>query len=141
MEKKLVYICSPLRGDYEKNMEKARIHCHTVVQQFKDVIPFAPHIYFTQFLNDNIPNERSLGMDMGLAMLDMCDELWVYDAEGISEGMAAEIEYAKEHGIPVRYAADIYAGVNAEGCVCCGEVIPEGRQVCPTCDKTQEDET
>ena len=21
-------------------------------------------------------------------------------------------------------------------CVCCGEYVPEGRQVCPTCDKT-----
>lgn len=22
-------------------------------------------------------------------------------------------------------------------CVCCGEIIPEGRQVCPNCEKTQ----
>ena len=26
------------------------------------------------------------------------------------------------------------AGKNAEHCVCCGEIIPEGRQVCPTCE-------
>lgn len=24
---------------------------------------------------------------------------------------------------------------NAEHCVCCGDVIPEGRQVCPACEK------
>ena len=25
-------------------------------------------------------------------------------------------------------------------CVCCGEIIPEGRQVCPNCEKTLTDE-
>lgn len=25
--------------------------------------------------------------------------------------------------------------VGAETCVCCGAVIPEGRQVCPDCEK------
>ena len=25
--------------------------------------------------------------------------------------------------------------MDAEKCVCCGEVIPEGRQVCPSCEK------
>lgn len=140
MGKKFIYICSPLRGDYEKNIKMARFHCHTVVQQFRDIIPIAPHIYFTQFLNDSIPNERSLGMEMGLALLDKCDELWVYDMAGISEGMAAEIKYAKERGIPVRDAADVYASVNAERCACCSEVIPEGRQVCPICDNAQEGE-
>ena len=24
---------------------------------------------------------------------------------------------------------------NTEKCVCCGEVIPEGRQVCPSCER------
>ena len=24
---------------------------------------------------------------------------------------------------------------SADGCVCCGEYVPEGRQVCPTCEK------
>ena len=27
---------------------------------------------------------------------------------------------------------------NAEHCVCCGDVIPEGRQVCPKCGKGEE---
>lgn len=26
------------------------------------------------------------------------------------------------------------AGRNAERCVCCGAIIPEGRQVCPICE-------
>ena len=24
-----------------------------------------------------------------------------------------------------------------ERCICCGEIIPEGRQVCPNCEKGQ----
>lgn len=26
-----------------------------------------------------------------------------------------------------------------ERCVCCGEIIPEGRQVCPQCERRAED--
>lgn len=29
---------------------------------------------------------------------------------------------------------------NAEHCICCGEVIPEGRQVCPQCESKAEKE-
>ncbi len=25
-------------------------------------------------------------------------------------------------------------GGNTDRCICCGEIIPEGRQVCPMCD-------
>lgn len=28
-------------------------------------------------------------------------------------------------------------GDNAEHCICCGDVIPEGRQVCPTCESEE----
>lgn len=29
---------------------------------------------------------------------------------------------------------------DADRCVCCGEIIPEGRQVCPQCEGGAEDE-
>lgn len=102
MNKKLVYICSPCRGDYEQNIQKARAYCRAVVTYFPDVIPLAPHIYFTQFLDDTKQNERSLGMEAGLELLDMCDEIWVFGLDNPSEGMQAEIDYAQKNGIPVR---------------------------------------
>ena len=102
MSKKFVYICSPCRGDYEQNIQKARAYCRAVTQFYPDIIPIAPHVYFTQFLNDNIPNERSLAMEAGLALLDMCDEIWVYGLDNPSEGMQAEIDYALKNGITVR---------------------------------------
>ena len=102
MRKKLVYICSPCRGDIEKNIEKAQRYCREAVELWDDVIPIAPHVYFTQFLDDTKQEERAAGMDMGLSLLAMCDELWVYGIENPSEGMRSEIEYAKQHQIPIR---------------------------------------
>ena len=45
MRKKLVYICSPCRGDVEKNIEKAQRYCREAVELWDDVIPIAPHVY------------------------------------------------------------------------------------------------
>lgn len=102
MSKKFVYICSPCRGDYEQNLQFARAYCRTVMTFFPDVIPIAPHIYFTQFLDDEKQNERALGMEAGFALLDICDEIWVFGLDNPSEGMQAEIDYAHKNGIPLR---------------------------------------
>ena len=80
-------------------MAKARQYCKYVTN--RGLIPYAPHLLFTQFMDDTIPEERAAGMAMGKEMLKRCDELWVF-GETISEGMAAEIELAKELGIPIR---------------------------------------
>ena len=109
MRNRLVYICSPLRGEIEKNIIKAQEYCRDAAIHWPDVVPIAPHIYCTQFLDDMIPHERDVGMAMGIALLSKCDELWVYGMENPSEGMRAEIEYAKAHRIPVRDVADVYA--------------------------------
>lgn len=102
MSKKLVYICSPLRGNYEKNMAYAETYCRLAMVHNPNVIPIAPHIYFPRFLDDTDERERKFGMDAGIALLDKCEELWAFDLDNPSEGMRAEIEYAKERGIPVK---------------------------------------
>lgn len=86
---KLVYICSPLKGDMQGNIEKARGYCREAILQ--GYIPIAPHIYFTQFLDDTNETERLLGMKCGIELLPMCDELWVY--KDASMGMLQEIDY------------------------------------------------
>lgn len=88
----MVYICSPLRGNVTKNIERAIEYCRFAAS--KGVIPFAPHVYFTQFLDDTDPVQRAAGMRMGLAMLPRCKELWVFGPP--SEGMRAEIELAQK---------------------------------------------
>lgn len=108
-QKKLkIYVCSPYRlttltpekmeQERRENDERVQLACWLIVQL--NAIPYAPHGYFTLFLDDSIPAEREMGMKLGLDWLSECDELWVF-GERISDGMAREIAYAKAHGIPV----------------------------------------
>ena len=94
---KKVFICSPLRGDIAGNIARARGYCCEAVAAGH--LPIAPHVYFTQFLDDNKPEERALGMTLGHALLEDCDELWIYGEP--TEGMKAEIDIAQQLGIKV----------------------------------------
>ena len=96
----LVYICSPLSGAVEVNQDNARRYCRFAVDS--GYIPLAPHIYFTQFMNDRIAKERDLALFMDIALLSKCSELWVF-GDTISKGMAIEIEKGKRKGQPIRY--------------------------------------
>lgn len=100
MKKKLVYICSPCRGDYEKNIENAARYSREAMN--RGYIPITPHIYFTRFLNDADSTERSMGMAAGCQLLLMCSEVWVFGLDHPSEGMQAEIALAIRHGIPIK---------------------------------------
>ena len=96
---KLVYICSPLKGDVEKNILRAKRYCRFAYS--KGFIPIAPHIIFTSFLDDDNQDERQDGMQMGLKLLLKCHEIWVF-GDVVSEGMAIEIKIAKNYRIPIR---------------------------------------
>lgn len=98
MKRPLIFICSPYRGDVEANTQKARSYCRFAIRRV--CIPFAPHLLFTQFLDDSIARERENGMAMGLSMLALCDELWAFGTP--TAGMAAEIAEAERLKIPVR---------------------------------------
>ncbi len=92
-----VYICSPCRGDYGKNLANARQYSRWVVEL--GYIPITPHIYLTQFLDDTVDSERETGLRIGLELLRECSEVWVFGNP--SEGMKAEIDFAESIGIPV----------------------------------------
>lgn len=95
---KLIYVASPYAGDIEQNTEFARKACRHVMNEGHAF--FAPHLLYPQLLDDSNPQERQAGLDMGLAMLLRCDELWCY-GDRISHGMHLEIEEAVRIGIPV----------------------------------------
>jgi hypothetical protein len=80
------------------NIATAQFYCQFATGQ--GVVPIAPHIYFTQFLDDDEPNERLMGLEMGLDILRNCVELWVF-GNRITEGMRGELEVADQLGIPV----------------------------------------
>ena len=98
--KPLIYICSPLKGDERRNIEKANYYARYVYSQ--GCIPLAPHVIFTQFLDDNDPKERKDGMAMGIDLLERCAELWVFGTN-ISKGMRKEIDYARKRQIKIRW--------------------------------------
>ena len=98
--KKLVYICSPCRGDYEKNIDNAATYSRAAFR--KGYIPNTPHLYFTRFMDDTNDKERSMAMAAGLQLLAACSEVWVFGLDHPSEGMQAEIAEAIRRGIPVK---------------------------------------
>ena len=104
------YICSTLRENathtMEENIAQAKAICRH--SSLKGELVMAVHLYFTQFLDDLVEEERKCGMKHGLSMLKLCDEVWVF-GEIISRGMQAEIELAEQLCKPVRYIADIEA--------------------------------
>ena len=104
-----IYVCSPLRSrshdpvrakrELAENLERAKRASRLIARI--GAVPLAPHIYGTQFLDDDIPEEREMGIRIGLEWLKDADECWVF-SEHISEGMRREIDFCSEHDIPVR---------------------------------------
>ncbi len=101
---KKVFICSPYRGDYERNLKLARRYSFFAFVQ--KCVPVTPHIFYDTILDDTDVYEREMGMRAGLELLLVCDELWAFGTP--TEGMQAEIEKATELGIPiVRFNVEI----------------------------------
>ena len=100
MVEKIIYIASPYRGEVELNTERARRYCRFAVSE--GCMPIAPHLLYPQFMDDDNREERKKGLSFAVMLLDKCDELWVM-GENISDGMLAEMEHAKDSGIPIRY--------------------------------------
>ena len=96
----LVYICSRYSGDTDGNAKKARQYSRFAAEC--GTIPIAPHLLFPQFLKEE--TERDFAMEMDIALLKRCDEVWVFGMEsGVSDGMAAEIGNAGSNRQEVRY--------------------------------------
>lgn len=96
----LVYICSPYSGDVESNVKAAREYCRLAVD--KGYIPVAPHLLYPQFMDDDDPAERQLGMSFGNALMDRCAELWVC-GDYLSSGMGKEFDRASDKGMVIRF--------------------------------------
>lgn len=97
----LVYICSPFsHGDVKQNVQNARKYCRFASDH--NCIPFAPHLLYPQFLNDNIPDDRSRAFFMNKVMLGKCDELWVFGSI-YTAGMQKEIKWARRKKLTIRF--------------------------------------
>lgn len=99
MVMKKVFICSPYRGDIKENTKTARDFGRLAAMC--DYVPVIPHLVFPQFLDDNDPKERILGITLGKELLKVCDMMWVVGSK-VTKGMQFEIDTAKELQIPIR---------------------------------------
>ncbi len=95
---RMVYICAPLRGEVEKNIEFARQKAREVFQAGD--IPVCPHLMFPPIADPNHPIEDQTAREMGLRLVESCQQINVYGSTW-TEGMWAEIHHAEKLGIPV----------------------------------------
>ena len=96
---KKVFICSPYRGEVEKNVKQARYYSRMAA--VCGYCPVTPHLFFPQFLNDDDPQERIKAIKLGVELMKMCDEVWVHGPR-VSSGMAYELEAARTLGLPIK---------------------------------------
>lgn len=111
---KLVILESPYAGDIEANVGYARRCVRDSLS--RNEAPIASHLLYTQpgILRDDIPEERTWGIQAGLAWRKVAEASVVYTDLGISPGMWKGIEAALEQGLRVEYrsirAVERYAG-------------------------------
>lgn len=97
----LVYVCSPYRGDVEKNIDAARKYSRFTFENKN--IPITPHLLYPQFLNDNDLFERNIAIHkINYVLIGLCKEMWVFGDE-ITEGMQREILVAQKRKKPIKY--------------------------------------
>jgi len=96
-----VILESPFAGDTERNIAYARRCVRDSL--LRGEAPIASHLLYTQpgILSDDVPQERKLGINAGLAWRSVADASVVYTDLGISEGMKYGIAAAHGTGLPV----------------------------------------
>lgn len=100
---RLVVVETPYAGDVERNTDYARLCLHDCL--LRGEAPFASHLLYTQpnVLDDDIPDERKLGITAGFAWGDVAEATVIYTDYGISNGMREGIKRAEASGRPVEY--------------------------------------
>lgn len=99
----LVILESPYAGDVRTNLAYARACMADCLRRGE--APYASHLLYTQpgVLDDTVPEERTLGIEAGLAWGARADMTVVYMDRGISPGMKQGVQRANEQGRPVVY--------------------------------------
>jgi len=100
-----IFISSPLRGPTDEivleNRKRAEIYCRKVYEL--GLVPMAPHVYLPHFLDVGNAEHEAFAEVFSAMWIRDADAVWVFDENGISEGMKSEIDYAKACNVPVLY--------------------------------------
>ncbi|MDD5589518.1 MAG: hypothetical protein PHP92_05660 [Candidatus Nanoarchaeia archaeon] len=106
---KTVILCSPYKpksdlGTFEyvqelsKNLRYARL-CLLDSMKNHGEAPFLSHLLYPQVLDDNIPEERELGIEAEHAWFIGAHAVVIYMDLGVSEGMRRAIELGEKLGL------------------------------------------
>jgi hypothetical protein len=100
---RLVIVESPYAGDIEKNVAYARACLRDCLQRGE--APIASHLLYTQpgVLRDDVPEERTLGIQAGHEWMRRADAVVVYMNFAPSSGMQAGVKRAEEIGVLVEF--------------------------------------
>jgi len=104
---KLVYICTPLRGEAEQNITLAKETARVVFQGGD--IPICPNLLFTLIATPGDPVQEQAAQEMGLRLVELCQQVNADKAEaGLADGCHAELPDRNRPvaaGVVVRCAA------------------------------------
>lgn len=95
---KRVFISHPFHNNPKRNRECITAIFLALIK--RDIMPISP-IHMFSPLNDNVPEERELGLKFCEEMIPLCDAVFMCDIWKDSEGCRREYERSKECGIPV----------------------------------------
>ncbi len=101
MSRPLVLVESPFAGDRERNIRYLKAAMRDCIERGE--APFASHMLYTQFLDDDIPDQRETGIECGLAWGRHAKKTVVYDDLGISRGMQFGIDRANAEDRHIEY--------------------------------------
>lgn len=101
MGNNLLYVCSPYRGEIRRNKEYARELTKAALNS--GFAPVTVHLYLTEVLDEDKPEERNRGMAAGQDILKKCSYILLGEKYGISEGMKEEITLATLKGLIMLY--------------------------------------
>ena len=99
-DRPMIFICSPFAGSVQANIQNARRYSRFAY--ISGYMPITPHLMYPRFLDDKQVKDRQDGMERGLRLLDLCEELWVF-GEHYSSGMQREISHALGTHMTIRF--------------------------------------
>ena len=101
-----VILESPYKAKTHKRLEYNLLYARCAMRDclMRGEAPFASHLLYTQpsVLDDDLTEERAIGMAAGYAWAKYADYIVVYRDLGISTGMRKAIRFYKEMLIPIR---------------------------------------
>jgi hypothetical protein len=86
---------SPYKGNVARNIRYAQFAAREMMFRYGEAA-FASHLFYTQFMDDEIPTERQLGVRSSIVWARAVRSIAVYADFGITDGMRAAIESARD---------------------------------------------